>query len=253
MARIRLVTLLLTVVVFVAPPVGASASAPTASSHLASTWDAPNSRARVYDRGAVSVTVEPATVHLPSENLDCELYSTTFAIRWQAEEGHRLTAVVTHDDGYGYTWMALDATTWTMSPDGAVASSQAPVVQQWYRRGTRHSDPRVCPRDTATTNHVEIYTDGPPRHERQRSIVKPQSKNHLALVWEYPHSVRTIAPTRAALNLSTYVETEQPEGACEARLTEIDLTFRAVGSARIIAVGERQPGEPIQYQNGNSD
>lgn len=231
----------------------AAARAPTqATSHLGSTWDAPDAKARILDHQAVTATVSVSTARAPGDNALCTAYISTFTIRWQALGDHKLTAVVTHDDGFGYGWRALDTTTWEMTPTGQVLDEQAPVVTQWYLNGT-HRLSALCPADTSTINHVEIYVDGAPRHEPTRSIVKPPSKNHLAAVWSWPDQVRIVPPARVAVSLNVYHEIEQPQGPCEAHFTEIDVTFTALGSARIIAVGIRAPGQPIQYQNGNTD
>lgn len=253
MRGVSSVTVLLAVALLGAPAAGATQPAPEGTSHLGSTWDAPSSHVRVFDRKAVSATVTPFTERTPTDNPRCDLYTTTFPMRWQAAPGHKLTAIVTEDDTYAYSWTALDTATWTMSPGGQVSSDRAPVVQRWYRHGTHRPDPTLCPRDTRTVNHVEMYVDGPPRHALRRSIVKPPSRDHRALVWEYPHSVWTIAPARATVRQTVYRDTEAPDGLCEAHVTEIDLVFQAVGTARIIAVGERRPGEWIIYQNGDSE
>ena len=234
-----------------ASPGWADSSSP-ASSHLGSTWDAPARQVRVQDPAAVSATVKTATVVTSTADPRCDLYTTTFTLRWVARGGHRLTAVVTQYDDFSSIWRALDSTTYTMSPDGVVLDEQAPVVQRWFLRGT-HLTSAACPRDTRTTNHVEIYVDGPPRGHQPASIVKPPSRDHLAVIWSFPLSVRTFAPARVTVSTSVYEEIEAPVGPCEAHFTEVDLTFQAVGNARIIAVGLRRPGEPVIYQNGDSD
>ncbi len=234
-------------------PAAPAAKPPVQStSHLASTWDAPDTRARILDRHAVRATVSVSTVRTPGDNPLCTAYTSTFTLRWQAIGDHRLTAVVTHDDGFGYGWRALDTIRWEMTPAGQVLDEQAPVVTRWYLNGTHRQSAR-CPMDIRTVNHVEIYVDGAPRHELTRSIVKPPSRNHLAAVWTWPDRVRIVAPARVAVSLNEYHEIEQPDGPCEAHFTEIDVTFTALGAARIIAVGVQAPGQPIQYQNGNTD
>jgi hypothetical protein len=233
-------------------PVTATRPTTQATSHLASTWDAADAKVRILDRRAVTATASVSTVRTPSsDNALCNAYTSTFTLRWNAIGGHKLTAVVTHDYGFGLGWRALDTTTWQMTPAGQVMDEKAPVVTRWFLKGThRHS--ALCPNDTGTTNHVEIYVDGPPRHEPTHSIVKPPSRDHLAGVWTWPSGVTVPRPARVAVSLNVYREIEQPVGVCEAHFTEIDVTFTALGSARIIAVGVRAPGQPIQYQNGNA-
>lgn len=235
-----------------APSVTAAKPATQSTSHLGSTWDAPDTMVRILDRREVTGSVSVSTVRTPTDNTVCTLYTSTFTLRWQAIGGHKLTAVVTEDDGFGYGWRALDTTTWNMTPTGEVVDEQAPVVTQWYLNGTHRPSP-LCPAGTRTINHVEIYVDGAPRHEPTRSIVKPPSRNHLAAVWTWPTQVSILAPPRVAVSLNEYHEIEQPDGPCEAHFTEIDVSFTALGSARIVAVGIRAPGQPMQYQNGNTD
>jgi hypothetical protein len=258
-ASTAVAALVVAIVPLVAATEATASSAVTArppaqsTSHLGSTWDAPDAKVRILDHQAVTATVSVSTVRTPSDNALCTAYTSTFTLSWQALAGHKLTAVVTHDDGFGYGWRALDTTTWEMTPAGQVFDEQAPVVTQWYLNGTHRQSP-LCPADTRTINHVEIYVDGAPRHEPNRSIVKPPSRNHLAAVWTWPDQVSVVPPAaRVSVSLSEYHEIEQSEGPCEAHFTEIDVTFTALGSARIIAVGVRQPGYPIQYQNGNTD
>lgn len=233
-------------------PVGAPPEGPEATSHLGSTWDAPDTTVRVLDRKALTATASVETVLTPTDNALCDLYTSTFTLRWQAKPGHVLAVVVTHDDGFGSSWRRIDADSWTMSPSGVVQDEISPVVRAWYVRGTHRSDARICPPGSGTVNHVEIQVEGPPRHEATKSVVKRPSRNHLAAVWSWPGQVTSIEPVRVQVTQSTYTEVEAPVGLCEAHLTELDLNVQAVGDNRIIAVGQRMPGGSIQYQNGAS-
>jgi len=241
----------------VAAPVTATAQVSAArpvtdTAHLVSVWDAPDAKVRILDRQAVTATVSVSTVRGSGDTALCTAYTSTFTLHWQAVGGHKLTAVVTQDYGFGYGWRALDTTSWQMTPAGQVFDEQAPVVTQWYRTASNRPSSR-CPSATGTINHVEIYADGAPRHEPVRSIVKPPSRNHLAAVWTWPDQVSIVSPARVAVSLNFYTELEQPQGPCEAHFTEIDVSVTALDQARIIAIGTRAPGGPMQYQNGNTD
>lgn len=240
------------------PAAAASTSASTSASatdasHLGSTWDAPDAGARIQDHRAVTADVAVDTVLTPTDNAVCELYVSTFTITWRALAGHTLTGVVTEDDGFGYGSRTIESTIWTMTPSGEVFDQQSPVVRTWYLTGTHRSDPAVCPRDSRTINHVEIYVDGAGRHPTTRSVVRPPSRNHLAAVWTWPDVATVVDPARVAVTQTFFEEVGAPTGLCEPRFLEVDLTVTAIGSARIIAVGIHSPGTPIQYQRGDSD
>ena len=252
--RSRLLSLSLTLglaVVGVPASQAWSGTADTAS-HLASTWDAPRGGVRIFDTSAVSATVTTDVERKSTDNAVCDLFVTTYTIDWRARAGHLLTAVVTEDDDYGMSWRGLNTTSWTMSPEGVVFDETSPVIQNWYLAGTHRSNPNVCPRDSRTVNHVEIYVDGPPRHPMTRPIIRPPAKSRLSAVWTWPDQVLLRDPDAVAVTQSFYYEVEDADGPCEARMTELDLGITAKGGERIVAVGLRAPGERIQYHNGDS-
>lgn len=235
-----------------APGVGVAGAAADEPTHVVSTWDAPDKRATVWDHGAVSAEASADTVLTPTDNAVCDLYTTTYTLRWQALGGHRLTAVATESDDFGYGWRRLDSTTWQMTPDGLVYDEKSPLALHWYLKGTHRQDASRCPRDSRTVNHVEIFADGAPVPGEPDSFVDAPSRPHLALAWDWPDDVTTYRTQRATADLSAYHEVAQPEGPCEAHITELDLHVTAVPPARIIAVGTRAPGEPMRYQRGDA-
>lgn len=221
------------------------------ASHLGATWDAPNTRVKIYDPHAVSATVVKTIQQSVTDNPVCDLYIATYTLTFTAINGHRLTAEVTQDDNFGESFTALDTTVFKMTPDAVVASDQAPTQQLWFLKGT-HQSSAQCPPNLRTTNHVEIYVSGKgPRITH--SIVRPPSERHLAAVWTWPTGVRISSPPRITVNLNIYQELGTPQGACQETETEIDVSFTAREPARIIAVGVHAPGTPTHYQNGNAD
>jgi hypothetical protein len=256
-AHPRAVVLLSAAVLALWAPAGASpaAAAPVetdSSSHLASTWDAPDARVVVRDPAVLTARARVDTVLTSGASAACDLRTTTYTLTWTARAGHLLTAVVTQDDGFGSSWRRVDAATWTMSPSGVVLDSTAPVVRQWFVRGTHRSDPAVCPRDTRTVNHVEVYADGAAPNPGARPVVHAPPRNQLAAVWRWPGDVEVVDPARVEVTQQTYTEVEAPVGPCEAHLTEVDVHVSALGDARIVALGSRSPGAEVQYQNGDS-
>jgi hypothetical protein len=234
-----------------ASTVASAASEPSSPpTHLGATWDAPNTQAKIYDSKAISATVAKTVQQSPTDNPVCDLYIATYTITFTALNGHHITAEVTHDDGFGESFTALDTTVFAMTPDAAVLSDQAPTQQLWFLKGTQQTSAQ-CPPDLRTTNHVEIYVDGKGR-KIARSIVRPPSRSHLAGVWTWPTGLQLLSPPRLGVNLNVYQEQGQ-QGPCQSIETEIDVTFTAKDPARIIAVGIHSPGSRIQYQNGNAD
>jgi hypothetical protein len=230
----------------------AAAQPGTSPSHLGATWDAPNTKAKIYDTDAIRATVSKTVQQSATDNPVCDLYIATYTLTFTAVNGHRLTSQGIYGDDYSVGFQVLDTTVFSMVPGGAgTIFEQAPTQQLWFRKGTQQTSTE-CPPNLRTTNHVEIYVDGK-GHPIRHSIVKPPSKNELAAVWTWPTGVRLYGPPRLGVNLSIFQELEPPEGVCQATATEVDLTFTTRTAARIIAVGIRSPGSPIQYQNGNSD
>lgn len=223
------------------------------TSHIAATWDAPDSAARVYDHGAVSADVSTRTVRTPTDNARCDLYTSTVTIVWHATGGHRFTAISVSDDDYAIGMRALDTTAWSMLPTNQVWDAKAPVLQRWYLHDTKQSS-RLCPPDHASLNHVEMYVDGPAPSSAKIVPVKPPSRNHLATLWRWPDGVTTYAPERVQTDAHLYYEDEgiDPATGCTVLFTEVDLTFTALDGARIIAVGLGAPGQPTAYQRGNA-
>jgi hypothetical protein len=234
------------------PGTGAGAVAALDGSFVASTWDTPAKGVHVYDTSAISGMVNAVTAREPTDNASCDLYVTTYTITWVAKAPHVLTSVLTEDDSFGLSWERLDTTTWSLLPDAYVESHKAPVVRHWYVKGTHRSDPQLCPRDTRTTNHVEISVDGTATKPIPQTFVASPPRSHLAMTWDHPSTFTTVGPERVtATPQSVYTEWETPIGDCQALFTESWWTFEAVGDARIIAVGQRQPGGPVVYQNGD--
>ena len=248
----------LAVAAVVVPAISAStavAAAPQSSTpptHLGATWDAPNTKAKIYDPKAIQATVSKTVQQSPTDNAVCDLYTATYTLTFTAINGHHLTAQVTQDDGFGESFTALDTTVFTMTPDAVIASEQAPTQQLWFLKGTQQKSDQ-CPPDLRTTNHVEIYVSGK-GPKINHSIVRPPSRNHLAAVWTWPTGVQIVNPPRLTVNLNVYQELGQPQGPCQATENEIDVTFTVSSdTTRIIAVGYHSPGSPTHYQNGNSD
>ena len=229
----------------------ASANHPQQTTHLGSTWDAPDTTVRIFDHHAISADVSADRQLVPTDNPVCELYTTTLTITWNALNGHLLTSTVNEYDDFSSSYSALNTTTYSKTPTAQVQSDQSPVLSQWYRKDTHKSDPTVCPRDSRSVNYVEIRVDGSPRHQQPGSIVKPPSADHLAVVWTWFEDIDVIHPTRVQASTNVYREMDDIDGPCEVHVTELDLFFTATGSNRIIAIGERSPGSPTHYQRGD--
>jgi hypothetical protein len=223
----------------------------TASTHVASTWDAPDTGVRILDRRAVRADVTVDRQLVPTNNPVCELHTTTLTIVWTALNGHRLTSVVDNYDDYSLSFTALNTATFSMTPTGQVLDEQSPVLSHWVRKDTHRPDPRLCPRDTRSVNHVEIWVDGPPRHHQPNSLVQPPSKDHLAAGWTWFDDIDVLRPARVAVTTNVFHEVDDLDGPCEVHVTELDLFFTAVGANRIIAIGERSPGSATHYQRGD--
>jgi hypothetical protein len=229
----------------------AASQTSTPPTHLGATWDAPNTAVKVYDSKAIRGTVAKTVQQSATDNPLCDLYIATYTLTFTAINGHHLTSQVIQGDDFSAGFQALDTTVFAMTPGGATIFEQAPTQQLWFLKGTQQKSAE-CPLDLRTTNHVEVYVSGK-GHKVTHSIVKPPSKSQLAAVWTWPTGVQLYSPPRLGVNLNIYQELEQPEGPCQATFTEVDVTFTTKDAARIIAVGLRSPGSPIQYQNGNSD
>jgi len=252
---LRLVATVAAAAALVPAVTGATAAAASQSStpptHLGATWDAPNTAAKIYDSKAIRATVAETVQQSATDNPVCDLYTATYTLTFTAINGHRLTSQVIQEDSYSSGFRVLDTTVFAMTPDGGTIFEQAPTQQLWFLKGTQQKSAE-CPPDLRTTNHVEIYVSGkgPQIHH---SIVKPPAKSHLAAVWTWPTGLQLFSPPRLGVDLNVYQELEQPQGPCQATFTEVDVTFTAKEAVRILAVGLRSPGSPIQYQNGNSD
>ena len=228
----------------------AASQSSTPSTHLGATWDAPNTTAKIYDSDAIRATVSKTVQQSATDNPVCDLYIATYTLTFTAINGHHITSQVIDGDDFSKGFQALDTTVFAMTPTGGTIFEQAPTQQLWFLKGT-HQTSAECPPDLRTTNHVEIYVSGKgPRITR--SIVRPPSKSHLAGVWTWPTGVQLLSPPRLGVNLNIFQEQGQ-QGPCQSIESEIDVSFTAKDPARIIAVGIRSPGSPIQYQNGNAD
>lgn len=237
-----------------------SGAAQMGGEHIASTWDYPSPVVRNFDTQAVTGTVETVTVKDSTANPNCDLYQTTYTIRWQTSGGHVITALAYYDNSFGAAFLRpgpQPVTSWALTPQGPTAFEQSPVAQNWFVKGTKRTDPSICPRDTLTVNHFEVIVDGAPSDSaavrtEQRSLVPPPSPPHLAAVWTGPDNNTIVAPARLTVDQNVFTEPFNETEDCVGIVRIAEMTWQTTGDARIIAFGQTDANGVIQYQRGDA-